>query len=60
MAHGFLRATSPYSDKESLSGYIASKIGNAAKMAAAERKSRDEEIKSLQEKQSLTDEEQER
>lgn len=60
MAHGFLRATSPYSDKKSLSGYIAGKIGNAAKMAAAERKSRDEEIKSLQKKQSLTEEEQER
>ena len=60
MAHGYASYSNPYSNKESLSGFIAGKIGSAAKMAASERKARDEEIKSLQEKEELSDEEQER
>ena len=60
MAHGYASYSNPYSNKESLSGFIAGKIGSAAKMAASERKSRDEEIKSLQAKEELSDEEQER
>lgn len=58
MAHGFASYSKP--NYGNLSGYIAGKIKTAAGMAAEERKSRDEEIKSLQEKKELTDEEQER
>jgi murein DD-endopeptidase MepM/ murein hydrolase activator NlpD len=58
MAHGFVSYSKP--KYGNLSGYIADKIKSAAGMAAEERKARDEEIKSLQKKEELTDEEQER
>jgi hypothetical protein len=58
MAHGFVSYSKP--KYGNLSGYIADKIKSAAGMAAEERKARDEEIKSLQQKEELTDEEQER
>lgn len=58
MAHGFVSYSKP--KYGNLSGYIAGKIKSAAGMAAEERKARDEEIKSLQQKEELTDEEQER
>jgi len=60
MAHGYASYSNPYKEGTGLSGYIAGKIGSAAKMARDERQARDEEVKALQEKEELTDEEQER
>jgi len=60
MAHGYASYSNPYTEGGGLSAYIGGKIGAAAKMAASERKARDEEIKSLQEKEELTDDEKER
>lgn len=60
MAHGYTRYSNPYTNTGGLSAYVAGKIGAAAKMARDERKSRDEEVKSLQEKGELSDEEQQR
>lgn len=66
MAYGFESYSKPKTG--SLGKYLAGKIGKAAGMAADERKKRDEEVKSLKEKQEalkasgekLSDEEQER
>ena len=60
MAHGYASYSNPYKEGTGLSGYIAGKIGSAAKMAREERQARDEEVKALQQKEELTDEEQER